>query len=273
MVKFLYVEMTWPEIKEVVKEDRVVLQPVGTIEDHAYHLPIITDVIITDTICRRAAEKIPDEVVLMPAQYHGYSPHHMDFPGTITIKGPTFIEYMLDITRSLIHHGFRRILIVNGHGSNAPWLEVVARLTIVEHPDALCGMMSWWDIPEVVEAVNKMRTGSSGSTSHASEAETSMMLELRPDLVDMSKAEKDISYQISKYFPHGDLIYPSKEPKRVTPKMMPYWSTRSKTGAAGDPTLATKEKGRAWIEAGITGLIGVIRDFRKFEIRKRVDHH
>ncbi|UCH01688.1 MAG: creatininase family protein [Candidatus Bathyarchaeota archaeon] len=273
MTKFLYVEMTWPEINEVMKENRVVLQPVATIEDHGRHLPIVTDVLITDTICRRTAERIPNEIVLMPTQYHGYSPHHMDFPGTITVKGPTLLEYMLDITRSLIHHGFRRILLVNGHGSNALWLEAVARLTIVEHPDTLCGMLSWWNIPEVVEAVNKMRTGGSGSTDHAAEAETSIMLALRPDLVDMSLAEKDINYQISKYFPPVDLIYPAGASKRVTPKMMPYWSTRSKTGTVGDPTSATQEKGEAWIEAAITGLIGILREFKTFEIRDRIDHH
>ncbi|MFQ6126000.1 MAG: creatininase family protein [Candidatus Heimdallarchaeota archaeon] len=265
---FLYEEMKWPEIREVAKENRVVIIPVGTIEDHGYHLPIISDVLITTTICRKAAERIPEEVILMPPQYHGYSPHHMDFPGPITIEGPTFIAYMRDITKSLVHHGFKRILLVNGHGSNGPWLETVARLTIVDHPSVLCALLNWWAIPEVVKAVKAQRTSERGGTSHAGELETSLMLAIRPDLVDMSKAVKDISYPTSQYFPLSDFYYPSG-----SVRLMPYWSTITTTGTMGDPTVATKEKGMKWLEAAVEGLIGIIRDYRKREIRARIDHH
>ena len=65
---------------------------------------------------------------------HGYTPHHMQFPGPITIDWKTFVEHLLDIGRSLIHHGFSRILFVNGHGSNVPLVEMPARLLMVEHP-------------------------------------------------------------------------------------------------------------------------------------------
>jgi creatinine amidohydrolase len=267
-ITYLYEEMKWPEIKEVVKQDRVVLIPVGTLEDHGLHLPIITDVLINATICKKTAERIPKEVVLLPPHYHGYSPHHMDFPGPISIEGPTFIKYMLDVTKCLVHHGFRRILLVNSHGSNAPWLETVARLTIVAHPNVLCATVNWWAIPEVVEVVKAQRTSERGGTSHAGELETSLMLAIRPDLVDMSKAQKDINYQTSDYFPLDDFFYPSGS---VT--MMPYWSTLSKTGTMGDPTVATPEKGEQWLKAAVKGLMGIIHDLRKLEIRERVDHH
>lgn len=266
--KFLYEEMKWPEIKEIAKENRVVVIPIGMLEDHGYHLPIITDVLITYTICRKAAERIADSVILMPPQYHGYSPHHMDFPGPITIKGPTFIEYMLDIIRSLAHHGFRRILLVNGHGSNTPWLEVVARLAVVERPDVLCALVNWWAIPELAEEVKKLRGSERGGMSHACELETSLMLAIKQELVEMDKAVKDVSYQTSRYFPPKDFYYPSGP---VT--MMPYWSTISRTGTRGDPTHATKEKGEKWLAAAVEGLIGIIREFRELEIRERVDHH
>ncbi len=265
---FLYEEMKWPEIKEVITEDRVVIIPVATLEDHGHHLPINTDVAITSTICRKAAERISGETILLPPQYHGYSPHHLDFPGPITIDGPIFIEFMRNVTKSLVHHGFRRILLVNGHGSNEPWLDTIARLTNVDHPNTLCATLSWWAIPEVAESVNEIRTSEKGGMSHAGELETSMMLAIQPELVNMSKAVKDISYQISKYFPHDDFYYP---PGPV--RMMPYWSTISKTGVMGDPTVATKEKGDIWLEAAIKGLIGIIRDFKNLEIRERVDHH
>jgi len=88
--KFLYDEMTWPEIKQVVEEERVVLIPTATIEDHGHHLPIGTDVTLAWEVARRAAERVPEDVVLMPPSPHGYSPHHADFPGGIYIEGRTF---------------------------------------------------------------------------------------------------------------------------------------------------------------------------------------
>jgi creatinine amidohydrolase/Fe(II)-dependent formamide hydrolase-like protein len=94
------------------------------------------------------------------------------------------------------------------------------------------------------------------------------MLALRPDLVNMDKAVKDMDYQTSKYFPPRDFYHPSGP---VT--MMPYWSTFSRTGVRGDPTVATREKGVAWLNAAAEGLVGIIRDFRRYEIRERVDHH
>ena len=140
MEKVLYGEMTWAEIRDLDK-DRVVLIPVGTLEDHGLHLPIDTDVRIVGEVCHLAAEKARGMVVLMPVVVHGYSPHHMDFPGTVTVKWSTFVEYLLDVCRSLARHGFRRILIVNGHGSNQNLVEMVARLTVVEFPGVLCAAM------------------------------------------------------------------------------------------------------------------------------------
>jgi creatinine amidohydrolase len=266
--KFLYEEMSWPEVRDVAGEGRVVVQPVGMLEDHGHHLPIITDVTITSTICRRAAEKIRESVVLMPTQQNGYSPHHMDFPGSITIRGQTFVDYMLDVNRSLIHHGFRRILLVNGHGSNMPWLETVARLTMVEAPNVLCGLVAWWTIPELAEVVKRTRGSERGGMSHACELETSLMLAIRPDLVDMAKAVKDMDYGVYTYFPPRDFYYPAGPVS-----MMPYWSTMSRTGTLGDPTKATREKGEMWLTAAVEGLVGIVQEFRKLEIRERVDHH
>jgi len=191
--KFLYEEMSWPEILEVVKEDRVVLIPTATIEDHGLHLPLATDVMIAWEVARRATERVPDDVVIMPPNYHGYSPHHADFPGGIYIEGRTFLDYMLDITRSLVHHGFRRILIYNTHGSNAPWVDIVARLTVVEHPDreVWCSVANPGGLPEYNRRLQEILEVRGGS-SHSGEAETSMMLAIRPDLVDMGKARREM---------------------------------------------------------------------------------
>jgi creatinine amidohydrolase len=262
-----YGELTWPEVKEASKE-RVVVVPVGTLEDHGFHLPLNTDALIVETVCRKAVETVPDEALLMPTQVHGYSPHHMDFPGPITIRGTVFLEYMLDIVRSLAHHGFRRVLMVNGHGSNSSWLENAARMSIVEMPSILCATVNWWAIPEVAQKVSEMRDSERGGTSHACELETSLMLAIRPDLVRMDKTVRDMRPTESKYFPPWDFYYPSG-----AVRMMRHWSTLSDSGVMGDPTVASAEKGEAWLNAAVQGLAGIIRDYRKIEITDRVDHH
>ena len=94
-----------PEIREVVKEDRVVLLPTGSIEQHGHHLPLDTDSALCYEVCRRTAERIPDDVLLMPPVYYGYDPHHMDFPGNMSIEGVTFLHYVRDILVGLAHHG------------------------------------------------------------------------------------------------------------------------------------------------------------------------
>ncbi len=266
-MNFLYGELTWPEVRDASK-DRVVVVPVGTLEDHGPHLPLNTDSVIVEAVCRKAVEAAPEKAVLLPVQTHGYSPHHMDFPGTITIRGTVFLEYMLDIVRSLAHHGFKRILLVNGHGSNSTWLENAARLAIVEMPGILCGTINWWAIPEVVKSVTSMRDSERGGTSHACELETSLMLAIRPDLVKMDEAVKELSRGSGKYFPAWDFYYPSG-PVRI----MKYWSTMSETGVMGDPTVATVEKGEAWLAAAAEGLKGIIKEFCSMDVVGRVDHH
>src|SRR4051794_9325141 len=132
-----YGRLTWPEVRRAAAEDRVCLIPVATLEDHGPHLPIDTDLRITAEIARRTAEAAADDVLLLPPIPHGYSPHHMDFPGTITIGWDTFTRYCTDVGSSLARHGFRRLLYLNGHGSNQNFVEAAARLVGVEHPAVL----------------------------------------------------------------------------------------------------------------------------------------
>ncbi|HZB79114.1 MAG TPA: creatininase family protein, partial [Actinomycetota bacterium] len=112
-----YGRLSWPEVKRAADEERVPIVPIGTLEDHGHHLPIDTDVRIVEAVCRAASASLPDETVLLPPIVHGYSPHHMDFPGTVTIGWDTFCRYCTDVAVSLLRHGFPRVLLVNGHGS------------------------------------------------------------------------------------------------------------------------------------------------------------
>ena len=149
-MKYRFAEMIWYETKEAAEQDRVAVLPVATYEDHGPHLPVDTDVVLCTGICERAIARIPSEAVLAPPVPHGYSPHHMDFHGTLTIGWDTFIKYVRDVCCSLAHHGFKRILIVNGHGSNASPLDLAARLTNIEYEGKiLCASVNHWDVRKI----------------------------------------------------------------------------------------------------------------------------
>ena len=266
MPRIRYDEMTWPEIRDVAHQDRVVVVPIGTLEDHGPHLPIDTDVRIIEAICARACERAADQTVLMPIVTHGYSPHHRDFPGSINIRWNVFVEYLRDITESLVYHGFRRIILANGHGSNMPLVDVAARLTILDHPDTLCCDYFYLYTEAGKEAIRGVRESAfPGGMAHACELETSIYLALAPELVQMDKAERDMNQPASDYFYMDWFDGPGS--------MMEYWSTLSKTGTMGDPTLATAEKGAVLLDAAVDELVMVIGEMKRRGIRERVDHH
>lgn len=265
MTKYRYEEFTWPEIKEAVARNAVCVLPVGTVEQHGHHLPLVVDVLTSTEVSRRAVEQMAGEAILMPSVYYSFNEHHMDFPGTIAIEGETIVHYVRDIGRSLARHGFRKILLVNGHGSNVPFLDVAARF-ITNQSEAVCAMVSWWSlIDRGVLAANR-ESEYPGGMAHACELETSALLHLRPDLVEMDKAVKDINFEKTDFF-YWDL-------QSMSPIFFQEWFSRySKTGTVGDPTLATAEKGRALVESSVANMVRLIREFRAREIRPRVDHH
>jgi creatinine amidohydrolase len=268
--EYLYEKMSWPEIDSAAKAGRMALLPVAMIEDHGPHLPVDTDSVIATAICRHTAERIPEELVLLPTVKFGYSPHHIDFPGTLTIRWNTFVEYLLDILRSLIHHGFHRILMVNGHGSNAPLAEMATRLAVVEHPESLCASVSWWELADVREAMAGVRE--SAVASHACELETSLYLAVDPGRVKMDKARKDLTAPMS---PHvfSDLMGGRPGPGFKNPvHLTEYWSTVTENGVKGDPTKATAEKGRLILETAARELAEIIIELKARPIRKRVPH-
>ncbi len=272
MEKYRLGEMTWPEIKTIIEEgERIAIVPTATYEDHGHHLPIDTDVLLCTEVCERAAARIPDEVVLVPPIIHGYSPHHMDFPGTISIDGHTYIEYVKNVVNSLMHAGFTKILLVNGHGSNTPFNDVAARLAIVENKGkALCASVCYWATGPIKNVVSQLRESETGGMGHACEFETSLYLALKPEFVQMDKAVKDMNRHTTPHF-WIDLIGGGTGAMSAV-SLMEWWSSFSETGTFGDATLATKEKGEAFLEASIQGIIDVVREYAERPIPPRVDH-
>ncbi|MGM8364066.1 creatininase family protein [Virgibacillus sp. W0181] len=268
--KYKFGEMTWPEIKQVVKEERVAVVPVAMIEEHGYHLPVDTDVVLAEEVCHRTGAKIPEKMVVVPPINHGYAPHQMDFPGVISISQETFIHYVVDVCNSLAHQGFKRIVLLNGHGSNVPLLKVAARQVFLKYPDVMCVSLSHWDLDPVRKVAKDIRDSEEpGGMNHACELETSMYLAINEGLVQMDKAVRDIDkYKMSKYF-WLDIVGTGQG---VPVGMMPHWSSISKTGVLGDARPSTKVKGEKLLEAAVEGFKEFINLILDRTVDERVNH-
>lgn len=270
--EYRYDKLTWPQINGAIDQDMMVLVPVGATEDHGYHLPLDVDREIVGTICDRTASD-RDDTLLFPTIDQGYLPHHMDFPGGITIGWETFVEHTIDVCVSLAHHGFEKILLVNGHGSNDHLLQLVARQVMLQYPGVHCGSLSWWQIEAVREAAREHRQAGPQGSAHAGEMETSMYLSLHPDAVGMDQATRDVSYPESRHFNNLDLAG-QRRPEDSTPvSMLEWWSTISDTGTMGDPTVATAEAGETYLAAAVAGLHEVLDEYHEHPIRPITDHH
>lgn len=260
---YLYQHHTWPEMAEIVKRQPVVVIPIGSVEDHGRHLPLDTDNFLIWNICEEAARRSEGEILLMPQIPYGYETHHMDFPGTIDIQPEHLLHFMLDITKSVAHHGFNRILIADGHGSNMPILDLVARRTNVE-TKALCGAFIWPSLAP--QAIRQVRKSGRGGMAHACELETSVYLYLDSERVNLEEARPEFGMPESE-FVWMDLMEGSPV------LLMDEWTRFSKTGVSGDPTLATAEKGRVVFEAVVNALVRLAAEFKRRPRGERTDHH
>jgi creatinine amidohydrolase len=244
--------------------------PTATLEDHGYHLPIDTDVRLIEAIALGAIHRFKSRntggAMLFPTAVHGYPPHHMDFPGTVSLRWNVFVESLLDCGRSLCRHGFDRILILNGHGSNGPLVDLAARLINVEHRGAVAiASTLYLTSPTSVELLTEVRESARGGMSHACELETSLYLALKPELVQMDKAVREVpswSEHIWSDWPDaGPLSY------------MPNWSGLSRSGVMGDATVATVAKGRTLLERAQEEAADFIAETLARPKEPGIDHH
>ena len=258
-----YDKLSWPEIREAAARQRVIVLPVGSTEQHGPHLPLDVDNFLCRRVCEGAAELVPDRMLLMPQLSYGFNWHHIDFPGTIGIAWDNYVRFILDIVKSVAHHGFKKVLIVNGHGSNRPLVEVAARQATMDN-EVVCAAFSYFEL--ALEAVRAVRESPKGWVAHADEIETSLYLYLRPEGVrrDLARPENNM---IPSEFWWQDLDGGGRI------GMMEWWSTFSETGVLGDPTLASAEKGEVLYRAATEELAKLVREFRDRPLRPRKDHH
>jgi len=264
---YRYEHLTWSEINEAALAGKVVLLPIGSTEQHGHHLPLDTDNFLATSICLEAGRRNPQHILVMPNIPYGYNEHAQDFPGTIHVTYAHFIEYCLDVCKSVAHAGFSRILIVDGHGSNEHLCEFVARRATLE-TDALVASTIWTNL--VAEEFEAVRESGPGGAAHACELETSVYLHLAPDRVRMDKAQDH--YGGAADAEGSRYVYADLGKGWGPVKLVRWTSASTPTGVSGAPTLATEGKGEAILDAATNHVVAFVEEFRAIPEAERVDH-
>ncbi len=249
-------EMRRPEV-EARAAGCVALCPTGALEQHGEHLPLGTDTMIVTHIAEQVEARCHDWVVLLPTLWMGSSHHHLGFAGTVSGSAPLFTEMAAQEARCLISAGFRKIVFLNGHGGNmVPLNQAMHGLSheFRAMPDLWITHSTYWITAGLSpETAPLMETG---NVSHACEYETSMILKLRHDLVDMARARGDRADQIeSAYFFQQD-----DGPSRIS--VARPFDTWTGTGAMGQPQLATAEKGEQLLSVAADAIVDFLTEFR-----------
>ncbi|ACK69947.1 Creatininase [Gloeothece citriformis PCC 7424] len=248
--------LTWTDIQEMSdKENVVIIQPVGAIEQHGPHLPIIVDSAISMGVLGKALLKLDSHIpaYALPCLYYGKSNEHWHFPGTITLSAETLLSVIKEMAESLYRSGFRKLVLMNSHGGQPQIMEIAARDIHQEYQDFLVFPLFTWRVPHVAKELLTPEEIEFGI--HAGDAETSIILSLLPDQVKMERAVKE--------YPQG---LPSESLLSMEGKLPFAWLTAelSKSGVMGDATTATREKGERLLESVSDGWVQVIKDVYKF---------
>lgn len=248
--------LTWRDVTDMPNKDNVVIvQPMGAIEQHGAHLPLVVDAAISVGVLGKALARLPDHIPAysLPPLYYGKSTEHDSFSGTITLSAATLSAVLTDMADSIYRAGFRKLVFMNSHGGQPQVLEIVARDLHQKYPDLLVFPLFTWRAPNVAAALISAKELEFGI--HAGDAETSVMLSLLPDQVRMEQAVTE--------YPHG---LPENSLLSMEGALPFAWITRdlTKSGVLGDATAATKEKGDRILESLADSWMQVITEIHTF---------
>lgn len=143
--------MNWMQVEHYLKTDDRAVLPIGSVEQHAY-LSLATDAVLAERLAIEAAE--PAGVPVFPVAAYGVTPHFMAYPGTLSLRAETLCALVGDLLDSLVAHGFRRVLVVNGHGGNAPAQAWLADWQAAR-PHVRVRWHDWWKAPRVWQQVQE----------------------------------------------------------------------------------------------------------------------
>jgi creatinine amidohydrolase len=249
--------LTWPQIDEMPnKANVVIIQPVGAIEQHGPHLPLVVDAAIATAVVGKALTLLPETIpaYALPPLCYGKSNEHWHFPGTITLSAQTLRQVLMESAESLYRAGFRKLVWVNGHGGQPQVLEMAARDLHQKHSDFSVFPLFIWNVPNPAAEMLPARELELGI--HAGDAETSLMLSILPDQVHMEKAVCE--------YPHG---LPENSLLSMEGALPFAWVTRDLTqsGVLGDATVASQAKGDRLLNALAEGWAKVITEIHQFQ--------
>lgn len=239
---------------EIARRDPVIVLPIGATEQHGPHLPLFTDSLIAQAVLVEAFARLPADhacYFLYPLG-SSYSMEHADFPGTISLSADTMLSVLTDIASSLARSGVGRIVLLNAHGGNLGLLQLAAReirlktgqLVLTVHAGSL--LKAERSDPREAEL-----------GIHAGETETSILLALMPEWVDMTRANREFTEAFAGF---RHLSLEGRFPVA--------WKTtdHSKSGTFGDPTAATAQKGESMLEDMADTLAEILMEFARFRL-------
>lgn len=179
-------EISWEQCAEYLARDNRIILPIGATEQHGRHLGLGADYLIAQEIARRIGE--PSNVLVAPTLAYGMSYLHLEFTGTISLSPTTLSAVLQDIFQSLSRHGFRRVLVVNGHGGNQPSLQSAAAIAQKQFPELRVKSFQWWLESEITRVVDETLGAQRGT--HASNHETALMHAVAPNGVHTTRIAK-----------------------------------------------------------------------------------
>jgi creatinine amidohydrolase len=243
----------WTDLKDIA--GRLFVVPLGSVEQHGHHLPLFTDSYIVSEVARRVEAALSEEIVLLPTQWLGHSPHHRHF-GSVSLDFFPYVQMISGICRSLVGMGARKILLLNGHGGNDIPCKAAQRelkSEFADLKDLYIVYATYWNLAAV--PFNEIRESVEGGMGHACEMETSIMLAAHPELVDMSKAKTDGPGAHMGYRP-TDMLHP------LPFTLISEFNEISESGVIGMPELATAEKGERLLRAAEGAVIQMIKEMQ-----------
>ncbi len=226
------------QLREHAQRDAVVIVPIAALEQHGPHLPVEVDSLLGETVAVRTARKaaaLGTPTLTLPVLWTGISEHHMSFGGTVTLDFAAFSALVDGVVRSVLRHGFRRIVLLNAHGGNENALRTITDDLTPKLGVPIVQFTYWYAAAVAIAKILETQ----GGLQHACEAETSMMMAVRPDLVATDRiplAKSNSTPDVSDVVGGG--VY--------------RWRTigsRSGSGVIGNPEAASAEKGERLFEA------------------------
>jgi len=255
-MSFQFRDQSSPQLGEYLKKRPLLILPVGTTEEHGAHMPVDTDARIAEAWGTRLAETLEKElpVLLLDTIRYGYSLKIMrQWPGTIIVRSRVVMDMVFDICRSLLDMGFEKLAVLDCHGGNGGPLNTVSR-ELCDATNKAVTIISPFVMAR--DEFNAARKSPAGGALHACEFETSLVLHISPEVVDMSKATDVDHFSYHTEFVAGDNCLGDQ---KVT------WSTwylqPSKTGAYGDPTVATAEMGKLIMDAAVANGARFLKEY------------